>query len=182
MRTASVWDMLVLMHEIDGSKGDDNPSRVKRTRRVFPRPIYTASSACSEMLWCGELARVRSRAIAVGDYFARTLSQKQNVNLGFIARILDPILPAWFCDPRIYLIVGFRYAIITRDGRKEKVKETWTVSQVMERGGVEVGGVERPGMYQPSPPKKNKAVVGRLTCRRSTLTMRNISTAPNAII
>ena len=47
------------MHEINGSDGEDNSPRVKRARRVFPRPTYKASSACAEMLWCGELVRVR---------------------------------------------------------------------------------------------------------------------------
>ena len=53
------------MREIDGSEGEDNPPRVKRTRRAFPRLAYKASSACAEMLWFSELARVRSQAIAV---------------------------------------------------------------------------------------------------------------------
>ena len=37
----------LLMHEIDGSEGVDDPPPVKRTRRVFPRPTYKASSACA---------------------------------------------------------------------------------------------------------------------------------------
>ena len=36
-----------LMPDIDGSEGEDNPPRMKRTRRVFPRPTYKASSACA---------------------------------------------------------------------------------------------------------------------------------------
>ena len=35
------------MHEIDRSEGEDNPPRVKRTRRVFPRHTCKASSACA---------------------------------------------------------------------------------------------------------------------------------------
>ena len=73
-RTAAVCDML-FMHEIDGSDGEDNPPRVKRTRRVFPRPTYEASSACA--LRCSGAANsrecVRSQATAVVDHFSRQL-------------------------------------------------------------------------------------------------------------
>ena len=47
-KTAAVCDMSLLMHEIDGSEGEDNPSRVNT--RVFPRSTYKASSA--SMLRC----------------------------------------------------------------------------------------------------------------------------------
>ena len=59
----------------DGSEGEDNTPRVKRTRRVFPRPTYKASFACA--LRCSGAANpceyVRGRAIAVVDYFSREL-------------------------------------------------------------------------------------------------------------
>ena len=58
-RTAVVCDMPLLMCEIDGSEGEDIPPRLKRTRRTFSGPTYKASSACAEMLWCGELVRTR---------------------------------------------------------------------------------------------------------------------------
>ena len=54
-QTAAVYDSSLFMHEIDGSEGEDNSPRVKRT--VFPRPAYKASSAC-EIIWCSELVRV----------------------------------------------------------------------------------------------------------------------------
>ena len=77
MSTAvAVCDISSFMYEIDGIGGKQNPARVKRTRRVFPRSICKASSARAEMLWCGELVRVLSRAIAVFDNFARTLPKK----------------------------------------------------------------------------------------------------------
>ena len=68
-RTTAICEMPLLVHEIDGSEGEDNPPRAKRIRRVFPRPI-------AKLHLRGELVRVRSRAIAVVDYFARTLFQK----------------------------------------------------------------------------------------------------------
>ena len=34
-RTAAVCDVSLLMHEIDGSEGEDNPPIVKRTSRAF---------------------------------------------------------------------------------------------------------------------------------------------------
>ena len=108
-RTAAVCDMSLLTHEIDGSEGADNPPGVKRTRRVFLRPTDEASSACAEILWYGEPVRVRSRAIAVVDCFARTLSKKRFVNSGFIVRVVESSLPAWFCDPKTHLMFGFGY-------------------------------------------------------------------------
>ena len=55
-RTATVCDMSLLMHE---SEGEDNPPRVKRTRRVFPSPhLQSLICVCAEMLWCSELMRV----------------------------------------------------------------------------------------------------------------------------
>ena len=75
-----VYDMS-LMHEIDGSEGEGSPPRVKRTRRVFPRPTYNASSACA--LRCSGAANsceyVRGRAIAVVDYFSREVCSKTNL-------------------------------------------------------------------------------------------------------
>ena len=68
---------------VDARYRGDNPPRVKGTPRVFPRPTYKASSACTEMLWCGKLFRVRSRAIAVVDYVATTLSKKLSVSSCF---------------------------------------------------------------------------------------------------
>ena len=56
----------------------------------------------------------RSRAIAVVDYFTRTLSKTQSVNSGFIIWIADPILPVWFCNSKIRLIFGFGYTATTR--------------------------------------------------------------------
>ena len=66
----------MLMNEIDESEGVDNPPRVKRARRVFPRPTYNTSSACAEVQWCGELVLARSQAIAVFDYSVKTLLKK----------------------------------------------------------------------------------------------------------
>ena len=57
-QSPSATRMPLLVHEIDGSEGEDKPRRVKRTRHDIPRPTYQASSECVEMLWCGELARV----------------------------------------------------------------------------------------------------------------------------
>ena len=114
-RTATGCD--VLMYEIGGSEGENNPARVKRTRRVFPHLTCKASSACAEMFWCGELVRVRSRAIAVVDYFAITFVQKQSAKFGFYAInrvVVDSILPAWFCGPKIHLVFGFGLYAITR--------------------------------------------------------------------
>ena len=59
-RTAAVCDISLLMHEIDGIEEEDNPPRVMRTRRIFPRPACKASSACAEVLWFGELVGVRT--------------------------------------------------------------------------------------------------------------------------
>ena len=55
-KTTAAYDMSLLMHEIDGNEGRDNPSRVKRTQRAYPRPTYKASAACAllKMLWCSE--------------------------------------------------------------------------------------------------------------------------------
>ena len=53
--------MSLLMHDIDGSEGRDNPPHVKRTRRVFPRPIYKASSACA--LRCSSAANSCENAV-----------------------------------------------------------------------------------------------------------------------
>ena len=47
--------MSLLMHEIDGRVGEDILTRVKRKRRFFRRLTYKASSAYTEMFWCGEL-------------------------------------------------------------------------------------------------------------------------------
>ena len=74
------------------------------------------------LFWWGELVRVRSRAIAVVDYFARSLSNKQSVNSGFIKRFVDPILPVFFCHPTTHLVFGFEYAVIRDDVRKDERK------------------------------------------------------------
>ena len=97
----------LLMNKINRSEGEDKPPSVKRTRRVIPRPTYKTSSACVGMLRCGELVRLRSRAIAIVDHFARTLSEKQSANSGFIARVVHSILPLSFCYPKNHLIFGF---------------------------------------------------------------------------
>ena len=69
-----------MMHEINGSEGEHNRLRVKRTRRVFPRPTYKASSACA--LTCsGRANSVRTRAIAFVDFFPRGLSSKNNLQI-----------------------------------------------------------------------------------------------------
>ena len=50
-RTAAVCDMPWLMHDIDGSEGEDHPPRVKRTRRVFGHPHRRSFiCVCAEML------------------------------------------------------------------------------------------------------------------------------------
>ena len=78
-RTAAVCDMSLLMREIDGSRGEDYPARVKRTRRVF-RPTYKASSACA--LRCPFAANLCECVCTtwlsdrVGLFFARILSKK----------------------------------------------------------------------------------------------------------
>ena len=95
-RTAAVCDMSLLIHEIDGSEGEDNTPRVKRTRRAFPRPTYNASFACADMLWRGEPVRVRCRPTAVVDLFRENLAHQTNCNSGFIVRVVDPILPVRF--------------------------------------------------------------------------------------
>ena len=78
-----ICNMSFWMHEIDGNNGEDNPPRVKRTRRVFPRPIYEASSA--RALRCSGVANsceyVRGRAIAVVDCFSRELCSKKNTSI-----------------------------------------------------------------------------------------------------
>ena len=75
--------MPLLMHEIDKSEGEDNPPRVKRTRRGLPRPTYKVSSACA--LRCSGAANsckyVRSRAIAVVKYFSRELLENNLYNI-----------------------------------------------------------------------------------------------------
>ena len=98
-------------------RGGKQPSlRVKRTRRVYPRLTYNFSSATVEMLWRGELVRVRRRAITIVGYFARTFAKKKrSVKSGFMVRVVNPILPVWFCYPKMHLIFGCRYDII-RDG------------------------------------------------------------------
>lgn len=53
------------MDEVDESEGDDNPPPMNRTRRVFTRPTKKVLSQCVEMLWYGELVRVRIEGIAV---------------------------------------------------------------------------------------------------------------------
>ena len=73
--------MSSLTHEIDGSERQDNPTRVKSTRRVIPRLTYKASSACAGMLWCDELVRVRTRAIAFT--ILRQLCRKKISKFGF---------------------------------------------------------------------------------------------------
>ena len=70
--------MSLMMLEIDGSEGEDDPPCLKRTRRGFPRPTYEASSVCA--LRCSGAANlrvyVRSRAIAAVDYFPESFVQK----------------------------------------------------------------------------------------------------------
>ena len=73
-RPAAFCDLSLLMHDIDRSQGEGNPARVKRTRRVFPRPTDKASSACA--LRCSGAANsgecVRNRAIEfVADFVSR---------------------------------------------------------------------------------------------------------------
>ena len=106
--------MSLLTHDIGESEGEDSPSCVKRTRRVFPRPTNKGLYACAEILWCVELVRARSRATAV-QYFARNLFKKQSVNSGFTIRVVDSILPVEFCDPNTHLTIGFGYAILCDD-------------------------------------------------------------------
>ena len=60
-----------LMHETDGSEGEDVPPGVKRTRRFPWAHLQIIICVCSEILWSGELVGVRSRAIAVVDYFKK---------------------------------------------------------------------------------------------------------------
>ena len=85
----------VLMHKIDGSEGGDSPPRVKRTRRVFPRPTYKAPSACA--LRCSGAANsceyVRDRAIAAVIIFLENFVKIQSLNSGFMIKVVNPILP-----------------------------------------------------------------------------------------
>ena len=89
--------MSLLMHEIDGSEGRDNPPHVKRTRRVFPRPIYKASSACA--LRCSSAANSCENAVERSPLliiFHEGFVKKQSVYSGSIIR---PSLITPFLDP-----------------------------------------------------------------------------------
>ena len=95
-RTAAVCDMSLLMHEIDGSEGEDNPRRVKRTRRGFPHPTYKASSACAlrcsgAINSCEYYVVERSLLLII---FCENFVEKQSVLYsGFIIRVVDSIPP-----------------------------------------------------------------------------------------
>ena len=95
-------------------RGRRQPSaREVHTTCVASTYLQTFTCVCAEMLWYGELVRVRSRAIAVVvSFFSRALFKQQSVNWGFIMRVVDPILPVRFCDPKIHLILEFGHAII----------------------------------------------------------------------
>ena len=41
---------------------------------------------------------------------------------------------------------------------KNKSKRSWTLPQVIEGGGVQVGGLGRPGMYQPNPLRRKATI------------------------
>ena len=91
---AAVCDMSLLMHEIDRSKGEDNPPRAKRTWRVLPRPTHKASSACA--LRCSGVANSWEYVVERSPLlitFREAFVKKQYVNSGFIIRVVDPILP-----------------------------------------------------------------------------------------
>ena len=106
--------MSLLMHEIDGSEAEDNSPCVKHTRRVFNRPPLPAPSACagcSDARNSNECVVERTSLVI----FASTLTKKRSVNSGFIVRVVDPIMPAWFCDLKTHHIFGFGCAIV-RDG------------------------------------------------------------------
>ena len=72
------------MYEIDGCEREDNPPRLKRKRRVFPRPTYKASSACA--LRCAGAANsceyVHGGAIAVVIIFRENFVQKSTCKFG----------------------------------------------------------------------------------------------------
>ena len=67
---------------------------LKRTRHVFLRPTYKASSAyalrCSGAANSCEYAVERSPLVII---LRETFVEKTSVNLGFIIRVVDPILP-----------------------------------------------------------------------------------------
>ena len=108
-RTAAVCEMSLFMHEIVGGEEEDNPPRVKRTRRVFPRPTYKGSYVCA-LIYSGAAnpcEYVRGRAIAVVDYYSRELCSKNNLQSRASLWVFDQILPASFCRPKIMLFFCF---------------------------------------------------------------------------
>ena len=86
--------MSLLMHEIDGSEGEDKPPRVKRTRRVFPRPTDNASSAralrCSRAANSCEYVVERSPLLIT---FHGGLVKQSVKSSSLRIRVVVPILP-----------------------------------------------------------------------------------------
>ena len=139
-RTAAVCDMHVV---IDArNRRERGTTLLKRTRRVTPRPIYKAASACAEMLWCGELERVHSLAIAVVDYFERTLFEKQCVNSSFIIKFVIRSCPSGFAIRKSTSFSGsdtLLQEMVSSPLHKPQIPDLYTVTFSIPHGDATAG-------------------------------------------
>ena len=103
--TAAVCDISLLMREIDGIEGEDNPPRVKGTGRVFPPPTYNASTSSA----LGIFGTVNSCECVVDRppvliILPNTTKQHYYLKIRVSLYRLSIITPILFCEPKIYLI------------------------------------------------------------------------------